>query len=55
MLLKLGMQRWVLEVYKAYTSADSVLTLTYFTARPNLDVYAFVPCFAYEVCPNPLI
>ena len=42
MTLKLGMQHWVLEYYQIYSNDDPGLTLTYFTARSNFDLYAFV-------------
>ena len=42
MILKLGMQHWVLEYYQIYSNDDPGLTLTYFTARSNLVPYAFV-------------
>ena len=35
MILKLGMQRSVLEYYQFYSNHDPGLTLTYFTARSN--------------------
>ena len=40
MILKLSMQHRVLDYY--HSKDDSVLTLTYFTARSNLIPYAFV-------------
>ena len=42
MTLKLGMQHWVLEYIQICSNDDPGLTLTYFTARPNLVPYAFV-------------
>ena len=42
MILKLGMQHWGLKLYKVYINSDPGLTLTYFTARSNLVLYAFV-------------
>ena len=42
MILKLGMQHWVLEYYQLFSNEDPELTLTYFTARSNLVPYAFV-------------
>ena len=42
MTLKLGMQHWVLEYYQVCLNNDPGLTLTYFTARSDLDPYAFV-------------
>ena len=33
---------WVLEYYQVCSNDDPGLTLTYFTARSNLDPYAFV-------------
>ena len=41
MILKLGMQHWGLKLYKVYINSYPGLTLTYFTARPNLVVCAF--------------
>ena len=41
MILKLGMQHQGLKLYKIYVNDDPGLTLTYFTARSNLVVYAF--------------
>ena len=42
--LKLGMQDWVLEYYLVCSNdyPELTLTLTYFTARSNLVLYAFV-------------
>ena len=40
--LKLGMQHWVLEYYQVCSNDDPGLSLTYFTARSNLDPYTFV-------------
>ena len=42
MTLKLGMQHWVLEYYQICTNDDPEFTLTYFTVRSNLVLYAFV-------------
>ena len=42
MTLKLGMQHRVLEYYQVFSNDDPGLTLTYFTARSNLVLYAFV-------------
>ena len=42
MTLKLGTQHWVHKYYQVYSNDDSVLTLTYFTARSNLLPHAFV-------------
>ena len=42
MTLKVGMQHWVLEYYQVYSNDDPGLTLTYFTARSGLVLYAFV-------------
>ena len=42
MTLKLGMQHWVLECYQNWPNDDPGLSLTYFTARSNLILYAFV-------------
>ena len=42
MILKLGMQHWGLKLYKVCINSDPGLTLTYFTARSNLVLYAFV-------------
>ena len=44
MTLKLGMQEWVLEYYQVCSNdyPELALTLTYFTARSNLVLYAFV-------------
>ena len=42
MTLKLGILHWVLKYYHVYTNNDPGLTLTYFTARPNLVPSAFV-------------
>ena len=41
MILKLGMQHGVLEVYKVYINDDHGMTLTYFTARSNLAACVF--------------
>ena len=42
MILKLGMQHWVLDYYQVCSNYDPELILTYFTARSNLVPYAFV-------------
>ena len=42
MTLKLGMQHPVLEYYQVCSNDDPGLTMTYFTARSNLVLYAFV-------------
>ena len=42
MTLKLGLQHWVLEYYQDYSNDDPGLILSCFTARSNLDPYAFV-------------
>ena len=42
MILKLGMQHRGLKLYKVYINDDSVLTLTYFTARSNWVAYTFI-------------
>ena len=42
MILKLGMQQWVLEYYQVCPNDDPGLSLSYFTARSNLVCYAFV-------------
>ena len=42
MTLKLSMQYRVLEYYQICSNYDTELTLTYFTARSNLVLYAFI-------------
>ena len=42
MTLNLGMHHRVLEYYQVCSNDDPGLTLTYFTARSNLVLYAFV-------------
>ena len=42
MTLNLGMHHWVLEHYQICSNDDPGLTLTYFTTRSNLILYAFV-------------
>ena len=42
MTLKLGMHHRVLEYYQVCSNDDPGLTLTYFTARSNWVLYAFV-------------
>ena len=42
MTLKLGIQHWVLEYYHVCSNDAPGLILTYFTARSNLVLYAFV-------------
>ena len=42
MTLKLGMQHHMLEYYQIYSNDDPGLTLTYFMARSNLVLYAFI-------------
>ena len=40
--LKLSMRNRVLEYYQVCSNDDPGLTLTYFTARSNMDLYIFV-------------
>ena len=42
MTLKVGMRHRVFKYYQVCSNDDLGLTLTYFTARSNLDPYAFV-------------
>ena len=42
MAIKLGIQHWVLQYYQICLNDSPGLTLTYFTARSNLVLYAFV-------------
>ena len=42
MILKLCMQHWGLKLYKVCLNGDPGLTLTYFTARSNLEIQAFL-------------
>ena len=42
MTLKVGMHYRVLEYYQVCSNDDPELTLTYFTARSHLVLYAFV-------------
>ena len=42
MTLKVGMQHRVLEYYQVCSNKDTGFTLTYFMARWNLVLYAFV-------------
>ena len=42
LILKLGMQHWVLKYHEVYSNDDHGLTLTYFSARANLVPYAIV-------------
>ena len=42
MTLKLGIRHWVLEYYQVCSNDDPGLTLTYFMARSNLVLDAFV-------------
>ena len=41
MILKLGMKHQATELYKAYINHDPWMTLTYFSERSTLVVYAF--------------
>ena len=41
MTLKVGMQHRILEYYQVCSKDDPGLTLTYFTSRSNLVIYAF--------------
>ena len=41
MILKLGMQRWGLKLYKVFINDDPGLILTDFTARSNFVTYVF--------------
>ena len=42
MTFKVGMQHWVLVYFQICSNDDLEVTLTYFTARSNLIIYAFV-------------
>ena len=42
MILKLGVQHWVLDYYQIPADDDTGLTLFYITARSNFVSYAFV-------------
>ena len=42
MILKLGMQHLGLKLYKVCINGDPGLTLTYFMARSNLEILAFL-------------
>ena len=42
MILKLGMEHYVLKLYKVYINDDTELTLTYFTTISNLLKIVFV-------------
>ena len=42
MTLKFGMKYWVPRYHQDYSYDDPGLTLTYFTARSNFVLYAFV-------------
>ena len=42
MILKFGMQHWVLEYYQVCSTDDPGLTLNYFTTRSTLFPNAFV-------------
>ena len=42
MILKLFMQHWGHKLYKVCINGDPWLTLTYFTARSNLEIKAFL-------------
>ena len=42
MTLKVDMLHWVLQYYQVCSNNDSVLTLTYFTARSTFVPFAFV-------------
>ena len=42
MILKLGMQYLGLKLFKVCINGDPGLTLTYFTARSNLETWAFL-------------
>ena len=48
-ILKLGMHRLGLEVYKVYINEDPEMTLTYFTPRSNLTTFAFDKENCYKV------
>ena len=39
MILKLGMEHYVLKLYKVYINDDPELTLTYFTTMSNLAIF----------------
>ena len=41
MILKLGIKRWGLKLFKAYINDSPGMTLTYFMQRSNLGTYAF--------------
>ena len=42
MILKVGIQHWILEYYQICSNDDPEMTLAYFTAKSNLVPYAFV-------------
>ena len=42
MIMKLGMEHYVLKHYKVYINNDPGLTLTYFTTMSNLAELVFV-------------
>ena len=39
MILKLGMEHYVLKLYKVYINDDPEVTLTYFTTMSNLAIF----------------
>ena len=42
MTLNVGMLHWVLEYYQVYSNDDPGLTVSCFTAKSNVNPYAFV-------------
>ena len=42
MIMKLGMEHYVLKLYKVYINDDPELTLTYFTIMSNLAKHDFL-------------
>ena len=42
MIMKLGMEHYVLKLYKAYINDDPELNLTYFTTMSNFAKLVFV-------------
>ena len=50
MILKLGMQHRGLKLYKVYINGDPGLTMTYFTARSNLETYLYLLSLQLVLC-----
>ena len=49
MIMKLGMEHYVLKLYRVYINDDTELTLTYFMTMSNLAKLVFVPIVGPDI------